>query len=899
MRSLWSGVSGLRMHQIGMDVEGNNIANVSTNGFKYSRVNYSTMFSQTMAIATRPTGELGGQNAMQIGLGVNANSTYRIHSQGSITRTDSNYDIAINGNGFFLVSDDGGDSKYLTRDGAFNVDAAGNFVNASGYVVQGWVRNPTTGRVDTTVPAGNISWDPAMQLPANPSSQIYLNASLNSGLKIDEATSRVIYSLDSVYNYNTKTGQATDENDSGTTQFYTTSNNEQAVTEKGVDFASLFDGDSYQSLNVRDGQGIWMSFADAEFSTNKTGLNAFDPNLTQSQTAAFWGSTNGNVQPNTVNLDITINGVAIQNNTITSLDQAIQYINTFTAATDTREGTGVRAVKNADGSGIDFINTNANGTTDSMKNINLVVNAANTAGEAHNITYDAATQTFTTTALARTAPVGQTGTPSLWTADGTNVTATINGAGTAGATITFGVGAAYGTDATSNLTLNSVRVITAHKYTYSSSAQNLSPMINPDGGMQYTPGVEQNAGAANYQWPATDQGVASQNYYNAVVNGSLKNSDTRVFHSTEDLRELLQRDARYGVDYDGTGTHGTGDLNEKVKVVVNETGNYVISNPNETTTTPQLTQTAGGVLGGALTADPKNMNFQATEYQDAAGTISKNTAFSNVFQGWEGNLNTGTANKSTKDLALSAFGASLQVFDSLGTEHLISVEWVKQSTTLDGGNEWQMIIKVPEPATINTTGDGPTNIVVGNVRFGNDGSLISYSPRTINFSGNNGSAPNQQISLNLGSSGDFDGLVSNDQTSALQKQQTDGYKPGSLRQGAENIRVDQQGNIIGSFDNGIQLVLARVAMGNVTNDAGLEDMGGNLYRVSANSGDLTIGTSGTGGRGTMQTSALESSNADLSTSLTNLIIIQRAYQANSKTITTSDQLLNTLIQLKQ
>ena len=87
MRSLWSGVSGLRVHQIGMDVEGNNIANVNTYGFKYSRVNYNTMFSQTMAIATTPSGTLGGQNAMQIGLGVSANSTMRVHSQGSIQTT--------------------------------------------------------------------------------------------------------------------------------------------------------------------------------------------------------------------------------------------------------------------------------------------------------------------------------------------------------------------------------------------------------------------------------------------------------------------------------------------------------------------------------------------------------------------------------------------------------------------------------------------------------------------------------------------------------------------------------------------------------------------------------------------------------------------------------------------
>ena len=88
-------------------------------------------------------------------------------------------------------------------------------------------------------------------------------------------------------------------------------------------------------------------------------------------------------------------------------------------------------------------------------------------------------------------------------------------------------------------------------------------------------------------------------------------------------------------------------------------------------------------------------------------------------------------------------------------------------------------------------------------------------------------------------------------------------------------------------------------MGNVTNDAGLEEIGSNMYRISSNSGTLTIGTSGTGGRGNMATSSIEMSNADLSLSLTNLIVIQRGYQASSKTITTSDQLLNTLINLKQ
>lgn len=872
MRSLWSGVSGLRMHQIGMDVEGNNIANVNTSGFKYSRVNYATMFSQTKAIATRPQGDLGGQNPMQIGLGVNASSTMRVHSQGNISTTDRNYDVAINGNGFFMVSDDGGFNKYLTRDGAFLQDAAGNFVNSAGYVVQGWNRDPVTGRVDTTLPVENLHWNPAMQIPANPSSQIYLNANLNSGRRIDADTSRPIYSLDSVHGYRVQGNTVTEnnENDAGTTLFYTTTTNTQDVTEKGIDFASVFDGETNQSVNLREGQGFWMSFADAIYNTNSRGVNAYDPNITaQNQNAIFWGDAT-----RAANLNITINGVNIQNADIRGIDAAIAYINTFTSATDTRQGTGVRAVKNANGSGIQFINTNASGTTDNMKNINLTVNAGNSAGEVWQVT--AVAQGGGNRTYTQQSNTGQgNASTSVWTATGGNAPNQFTGPAN-----------------------DQVQIITAHKYTYSSTGQTLPRMWDADSGQAFI------AGTAN-QPPNWDQNnpnaVASQNYYNAVMNGSLYNNDVRVFNSTEDLRELLQRDARFGVDFNGTGTFDLTDVNEKVKVQVNQNGQYVISNANE------VTQLAGGAAmqqnqnnptpGGGIAA--KNMNMYNTSYSDENGLVSTNDALNGLFSGWMGNLNAGTQNKLTKELALSSFGTNLQIFDSLGTEHNITVQWVKQDTTLDGGNEWQMIIKVDEPATISTRADGLNNIMVGTVRFGNDGSLISYDPRTINFSGNNGSAPNQLVTLNLGGSGDYTGLVSNDRTSSLSKKSTDGYAAGTLRQGMENTRVDQAGNILGSFDNGVTLVLGRIAMGNVTNDSGLEDIGGNLFRISANSGDLTIGTSGTGGRGSMQTSALESSNADLSLSLTNLIVIQRGYQANSKTITTSDQLLNTLLQLKQ
>lgn len=851
MRSLWSGVSGLQAHQVAMDVEGNNISNVNTTGFKYSRADFGTMFSQTVKIATAPTDGRGGSNPLQIGLGVSVSSTTRIHSQGSVQTTDKNTDVAINGDGFFMVSDDGGLTRYLTRSGDFKLDAYGNFVNNAGFVVQGWNINWDTQSIDSSRTPQNIFIDPGMHIPAAKSTEVAIKANLNSGLNIG-TSSRNLYALDSVHGWNNKTQRPEDENDTGTTQFYTTSKNSVEVTEKGVDAGSLFNANG-TGLNLRDGQGIWVSYADAKFTTDRAnGANVFDPNLTvaQQNNVIFWGN-----KDISVTLDINLNGVRIQNDNIRSLDEAIAYINTFTAPTDTRDGTGVKAVKKADGSGIEFVNDNADGTTDNMKNIDLTVNVGNSAGERNTINYDANTGVFS--------PQGG----NLTTAQ--NDTDWIAGAAQVGQP-------------------QNVKVVTAHKYIYSSNPVTIPPMINPDGGPAFQPN--------NGNRP-TDP--ASANYWDAIQ-GSLKNTTERTFRTTEDLRELLQRDARYGVDYNGSGiidnatpTFDANDINQAVKVVVTENGNFAISNANETSTIPAN----AGAGANAATTDPKNMSFNITAYSNKQGTVSTNDAFTKIFKAFDGPLVIGNQIKESEQLKLSAFSAGLEIYDSLGSKHTLEVQFVKQSTTQDGGNEWQMIIRVPEPAEINTTGEGPTNIIVGTARFNNDGSLASYTPRTINFSPNNGAAPNQQIKLSFGTSGSNDGLVSSNSASTLTGQATDGYTSGNLKPDA--IRVDDKGNILGEFTNGKTFAVAKIAMASVANNSGLEEIGGNLFKVTANSGAIVVGEAGTGGRGEMRTSALEMSNVDLSRSLTELIIIQRGYQANSKTISTSDQMLQTLIQLKQ
>ena len=167
MRSLFAGVSGLQNHQIRMDVIGNNISNVNTIGFKKGRVNFQDLLSQTIQGAARPTDELGGTNPKQVGLGANVAAIDTIHVQGSLQTTGVVSDVAVQGNGFFVLNS--GEKFFFTRAGAFGLDENGTLVNpANGMRVQGWMAQTIDGLQfinaaadveDLVVPVG--SKDPA------------------------------------------------------------------------------------------------------------------------------------------------------------------------------------------------------------------------------------------------------------------------------------------------------------------------------------------------------------------------------------------------------------------------------------------------------------------------------------------------------------------------------------------------------------------------------------------------------------------------------------------------------------------------------------------------------------------------------------------------------------------
>ncbi|MGE5632247.1 MAG: flagellar hook protein FlgE [Caulobacteraceae bacterium] len=158
MRSMFSGVSGLRAHQLKMDVIGNNIANVNTVGYKSQRATFQEVFNQTLRGAGSPQAGKGGTNPQQVGLGISLSSIDTFHIRGAVQRTDNLTDLAINGDGFFMLSNSAdGLSRSYTRAGNFSLDDDGNLVAANGYKVLGYMVDPDTGVLKSQLEGLKIS----------------------------------------------------------------------------------------------------------------------------------------------------------------------------------------------------------------------------------------------------------------------------------------------------------------------------------------------------------------------------------------------------------------------------------------------------------------------------------------------------------------------------------------------------------------------------------------------------------------------------------------------------------------------------------------------------------------------------------------------------------------------
>lgn len=244
------------------------------------------------------------------------------------------------------------------------------------------------------------------------------------------------------------------------------------------------------------------------------------------------------------------------------------------------------------------------------------------------------------------------------------------------------------------------------------------------------------------------------------------------------------------------------------------------------------------------------------------------------------------------DTAVGGSGptSTLEVYDSLGSQHVLTVSYTKTAA-----NTWDYSVTVPA-ADLAAGATGNTAVGSGTLNFDGNGNLASTTnvvPISLPTLADGATAP-QAISGPFGTATTptITQTASDSTTSATTQ---NGYASGTL----ESYAVEPDGTILGTFSGGASLALGQVAVASFANNQGLSDVGNNNYQVTAASGPAVIGSAGSGGRGTIVGGSVEQSNVDIATEFSKLIVAQQAYSANAKSITTFNQISQATLQMIQ
>lgn len=223
--------------------------------------------------------------------------------------------------------------------------------------------------------------------------------------------------------------------------------------------------------------------------------------------------------------------------------------------------------------------------------------------------------------------------------------------------------------------------------------------------------------------------------------------------------------------------------------------------------------------------------------------------------------------------------ATVDIFDSLGAPHVLTVDYTKTGT-----NAWSYSISVPTA----DTGAGSPTVATGNLTFDSSGKLTSPTGTVTGItipSFTDGAAP-MNLTWNLNDTSGNGTLTQTDLASATSNAVQNGQAAGSL----SKYTVEADGTIQANFSNGTTQALGQVAVATVTNDQGLQQISNNLYQVTAGSGPAEVGLAGTGGRGTITGGSVEQSNVNVAAEFSKMIVAQQSYQANAKVVTTFNQI---------
>jgi flagellar hook protein FlgE len=239
----------------------------------------------------------------------------------------------------------------------------------------------------------------------------------------------------------------------------------------------------------------------------------------------------------------------------------------------------------------------------------------------------------------------------------------------------------------------------------------------------------------------------------------------------------------------------------------------------------------------------------------------------------------------------SSYSTSIQVFDTLGQSHIIRLDFTKTAT---GAWDWEA--SVPAEDVNLPLGDPPVVIGSGSLQFNAEGIMTSpMANPTLNILNFTNGAADMDIVFNLLNSAGSPLLTSYASDSAISSTMQDGYEASALK----SISIDNTGVIVGLAENGKSIALAQLALADFPNEEGLQKYQGSTFVTFTSTGEPSIGVAGTGGRGSITGASLEQSNVDMAQEFINLIVAQRAYQANSRVISTTDELYQDSLNLKR
>lgn len=384
-----------------------------------------------------------------------------------------------------------------------------------------------------------------------------------------------------------------------------------------------------------------------------------------------------------------------------------------------------------------------------------------------------------------------------------------------------------------------------------------------------------------------------------VIGNNVANVGTVGFKSSRTaFAELVSASLASGAQQVGLGVHlnavqgnfQQGSLNttgNTLDLAIDGDGFFQLSNSSGTTFYSRAGQFTVNTLGEVV--DPNGellQGYQATASGIVTGTIGnitltstnsapQPTSVSMIKANLNATQTAPTATFSIADPTSYNFSTSQTIYDSLGSPHDVSFYFIKSATA----NTWNLYRQI----------DGGAATAATDLVFTTAGALSTGGSQALSLAVTGGAATPQTVTV------DFTNMTQYGAKSAVLDQTQDGYASGSL----QRVSVDSQGQVVAQFTNGQTRILAQVVLSRFINPQGLVRNGDNLFLQSNDSGSPVVGAPNSNGLGRVVAGALEQSNVDLGKEFVDMIVTERAFQANSKAITTSDEMLQELVNLKR